>query len=199
MASSPTLSPLVTGHLCLLAVFQELNLCPHASHRHSQGGSLAALTVSLSLSCLAAQLHFHARHHFSFWALLALQLPFWSLKKARWPSQFSSSKINTNITLFTMGTGHAWWGTSATVHLTRCERNGGVNSTQEICPSSAFCAEMTLVKCHDLDSSFSSLSFLHHLPTFSCTAYCFPLHHNPSSPFHFIWSLVHYSLLGPVS
>ena len=63
-------STLELGHLCLLAVLWELNLHPHALHCHLQGGCLATFTASCSLSHLAAQLLFHARHLFSFWALL---------------------------------------------------------------------------------------------------------------------------------
>jgi len=73
---------LESGHLCLLARLRDLNFHPHATHWCSQGGSLAAFTASLSHSRLAAWLHFHARHRFSFWALLALRPPFWSSKKA---------------------------------------------------------------------------------------------------------------------
>ena len=47
---------------------------------------ITALAASLSRSHLAARLCFHASHRFSFCALLALRPPFWSSKKARWPS-----------------------------------------------------------------------------------------------------------------
>ena len=80
--SSLLCTTLESGHLCLLARLQDLNFHPHASHWHSRGGSLAAFAASLSRSHLATQLCFHARHCFSFWALLALWLPFWSSKKA---------------------------------------------------------------------------------------------------------------------
>ena len=53
-------------HLCLWATLQDLNFHPHVWHCCSQGGALATFTASQSHSCLAAQLHFCARHHFSF-------------------------------------------------------------------------------------------------------------------------------------
>ena len=81
-ASFLTLSTLATGHLCLLAVLQDMNLCPQSSHWCSCMGCLAAFAASQSCSRLAAQLCFCASHFFSFWALLALRLPFWRLKKA---------------------------------------------------------------------------------------------------------------------
>ena len=148
-ADFPLLCTTLEGlaHLCCLAVLQDWNLHPQVRHSHWCWGSWAALAASLwlSLSCFTAWLRFHARHHFSFWALLALQLPFWSSKKAIWPSQFSSSKTNTNITFFTLATGTGW-GTSAITHLTRWAWKGEENSTQEMFLSSAFWAEMTLVK-----------------------------------------------------
>ena len=68
-----TLSTLAAGHLCLLAVLRDMNLHPQSLHCHSHMGCLAAFAASRSHSHLAAQLHFHASHFFSFWVFVTNQ------------------------------------------------------------------------------------------------------------------------------
>ncbi len=142
-ASSYVQATLDLGHLCFLAVLRDLNLHPHAPHCCSRGGRLATFAAFRALSRLAAWLCFRAGRLFSFWALLALQPPFWRSKKTWLSFLLRSSKIYTSSTFFTLGTGR---GTRATAHLTRWEWYWGVNSTQEMSPSSVFWAEMTFCK-----------------------------------------------------
>jgi hypothetical protein len=104
-ASSLTRTTLELGHLCFLAVLRDSNLRLHASHCRWRVGSLAAFIASRSLSRFEARPLFRARCLFSFWALLALRLPFLSSKKASWPPSHRSSKIYANITFFTLRTG----------------------------------------------------------------------------------------------
>ena len=66
-----------------LGVLQKLNFCPHAMHCHSQGESLATFAAFHFLSCLEAQLNFHARCLFSFWALLPLQGTCFKIKEGK--------------------------------------------------------------------------------------------------------------------
>ncbi len=104
-ASSYVQATLDLGHLCFLAVLQDLNLHPHAPHCRSRGGRLATFAAFRALSGLAPRLRFRAGRLFSFWALLALQPPFWRSKKAWLSFLLRSSKIYTSSTSFTLGTG----------------------------------------------------------------------------------------------
>jgi hypothetical protein len=67
--------------LLLGFVHGKLTVCPH--HLHCWCGQpWAASSAAFWLSCLTAHDLFHARHFFSFWAWVAILVPFVRSKKA---------------------------------------------------------------------------------------------------------------------
>jgi hypothetical protein len=80
-AFTPLLAPLARGHQCLLVALQDVNLHPHASHCCWGWPSMAS-SANLWQSCLDMQFLLHARHFFSFWAVVAHLSPFNRSKKA---------------------------------------------------------------------------------------------------------------------
>jgi hypothetical protein len=101
--SSPAvlLAPLEIGHWCCFAALHDANLRPHALHCHC-GRPASASSEAFWRSHLNARFLFCASRRFSFWAWIAILAPFVRSKKDCGPSPLSSSKIYTNITLFTL-------------------------------------------------------------------------------------------------
>jgi hypothetical protein len=97
------LTSLEIGQQCHFLDLWVVNLHPHNLHCWCDWPWAASL-VAFQLSCLAACVLFHARHFLSFWAWVAILMPLVRLKKAHRPSSLSS-KIKTNITLFTFKRG----------------------------------------------------------------------------------------------
>jgi hypothetical protein len=98
------LTSLEIGQWCCFLDLWVANL--HLHNLHCQcDWPWAASSAAFWLSRLAVPVLFHARHFLSFWAWVAILVPLVRSKKAHRSSSLRSSKIKTNITLFTFKRG----------------------------------------------------------------------------------------------
>jgi hypothetical protein len=78
------LASLEIGQRCRFSALRVANLCLH--NLHCQCGQPWAASAAFQLSHLTVRVLLHARCFFSFWAWVAILVPFTRLKKAWWPS-----------------------------------------------------------------------------------------------------------------